>query len=89
MKLEELEGKQSSANRFYNEESYMTFRELMHAISDDWGFDKKNLQKDGYVFWINKTMIGKDFVSYKTSHSYLAPGIFEKLERFYELLEED
>ena len=85
----DLTGKKSLTDRFYNSEPILTFKELVDVLNYDWGFDPNNLVKlDENTYQVNKTTIGKDFVDYKTEHSYLAPGVFEKLEKFYELLEE-
>jgi len=74
---------------FYNSSKINTFRELMNEIFYDWGFCEKNLYKrDDGVFICNKTAIGKDFLEYKTETHELAPGLYEKLEQFYNLLEE-
>ena len=80
---------QCSKGRFYNCSEITTFRELIQHIAYDWGYDPKNLikLKDG-EFQVNKTTIGKDFVDYKTEYSPLKEGVFEKLEKFYELLKE-
>ena len=69
-----------------------TFKELMDEIAYDWGFCAKGLQKttwnDEIAYSINKTFITQNLVTYKASSAELAPGVFEKLEVFYKLLED-
>lgn len=76
--------------RFYNSNKIETFRKLMDKIVYDWEFDKRNLIKlDDNTYQVNKTTIGRDFVDYKTEYHELASGVFEKLEMFYNLLEDN
>lgn len=78
---------QASNGWFYNCGEIKTFRELMDNICYDWGFDKRNLFKDGDEFVINKTTVGKDYLVYKTECFPLAEGLYEKLGIFVDLLD--
>lgn len=53
----------------------------------DWGFDQKNLVKEDGYYWVNKTGIEPDCLTYKTECCEIADGVYEKLEQFYILLE--
>jgi hypothetical protein len=44
------------------------------------------LERHGESFVLNKLYIDKDFLSYKTERYEMAPGVFEDLEEFYEIL---
>ena len=76
----------------YNAGSIESFKELMDQIAYDWDSIytlSKTSGKNGKLgFVVNKLFIGQDFVEYKTDRWKLAPGIFEKVEILYNLLQE-
>jgi len=64
-----------------------TFAELMDLISYDWY--EKGLQKDGELYHLNKLSISPTEASYKTElYDITNPLVYQKLEKFYELLQE-
>lgn len=70
----------------------INFNELMDEIVWSWGDGHeltRVVESDGEVtFYLNKLYIDKQRASYKTDNWTLAPGVFEKLETFYKLLQE-
>jgi hypothetical protein len=75
-----------SKNREYNCSEITTMKELMDHVCYSWG-DNYNLTRlNSGELQLNKLTIGKDFVDYKTEYSPLKEGLFEKLEVFYELI---
>jgi hypothetical protein len=60
----------------------------MDEIVYDWdcGYSLKKISSDEFV--LNKLYIGRNYVIYKTECRELASGIFEQVEKLYELLEE-
>ena len=73
----------------FNAEKIETFKDLMDEVVYDWEFNKDNLRlsEDG-VFHMNKTSIGKNFLEYKTECHELADGLYDKLYKLYEMLNE-
>lgn len=71
----------------YTEGKISTFRELMDEVTWSWEQAYEiHKHEDGYS--LNKLYIKPTEVTYKTSSWELAPGVFEKFERFYALLQE-
>lgn len=65
------------------------FKEVLEQIIYDWGFDSENLNKDDNGnFYINKTYITPEKMTYKTETYYLNKDAFKKLESFWKLLNE-
>lgn len=78
-----------SRNRAYNCPEITTFKELMDYIFYSWDYNYELRRLSTGELQLNKLTIGKDFVDYKTEYSPLKDGLFEKLEKFYELLQEN
>lgn len=65
-----------------------TFKELMDWIMYDWDY-RYSLKKDSVGnFYVNKLYITKTHLTYKTECAELEQGLFEKLEKLWELLDE-
>lgn len=66
-----------------------SFKELMNEISWSWDYPLHELlrEKDG-SFVLNKLYISPTEVMYKEDCWDLAPGVFEKVVKFYEFLKE-
>lgn len=71
------------------DEGEASFKDVFDQICYDWGFDKKNLYQDEKGnFVINKTYITPEEMTYKVWKHKLKPGVFEKLLKLKELLDE-
>lgn len=72
--------------RIPNSYKIETFKELMDEITYDWDTGY-NLNKDQYGnYFINKLYIEPKYVTYKTECHELEEGLFEKVEKLWELL---
>lgn len=68
-----------------------TFRQLMDEITYSWepGYElERHARDDHWAFSLNKLFITPTEVSYKLERWRLASGVFEKLETFWQLLQE-
>ena len=65
-----------------------TFKDLMSEVSYSWDYDYEIIKtKEGH-YSLNKLYIAPEYVTYKMDCYDLAPGVFAKFEKFYELLQE-
>lgn len=69
-------------------EKINSFKELMNEISWSWEYPLYDLHYDEKEnsFYLNKLYILPDRVSYKCENWELAPGVFEDVKAFYNLL---
>lgn len=72
-----------------NEAKITTFKELMDEVSYSWdhNYEIHKTEEGNYV--LNKLYISPTLVTYKTWSWDLSPGVFEKFEKFMELLNEE
>ena len=82
------EEKEKGVTVHFSSSKINTFKELFDHIEYDWSYDPKNLIKDGDLFVINKTTISREWLQYKTEVHEMAPGLYDKLQVFYDLLED-
>ncbi len=66
-----------------------TFHELFDQITYDWDnyYTLKKIGEDSFA--LNKLYIDPDKAVYKTSTYTLAPGLYEKVEKLYELFRDE
>lgn len=71
----------------YNEGTITSFKELLNEILWSWDFPQYDLEKteEGH-YSLNKLYIEPTRASYKTQEWNLGPGVFEEVEKFYNLL---
>lgn len=70
----------------YNEKVITNFLDVFDEIAYDWESQYGMNKHDDGTYSVNKLYIGPDWMSYKTNNWILAPGVFEKVEKFYNLL---
>jgi hypothetical protein len=69
-----------------NEKIITNFIEVFNEIAYDWESQYGMTKHTDGTYSINKLYIGPDGMSYKTSNWVLGPGVFEKVEKLYNLL---
>lgn len=74
---------------FFNSNKITTFQEVFDYITydldDGYALSKG---KDG-IFYVNKLSIGPNFVQYKTECHELADGLYNKVQKLYDLFQEE
>jgi hypothetical protein len=70
----------------FEEKIITNFLDVFDEIAYDWESQYGMTKHSDGTFSINKLYIGPDYMSYKTQHWTLGPGVFEKVEKFYNLL---
>lgn len=72
----------------FNSSKITTFREVFDYIAYDLDSNYTLKRDDSGIFYVNKLYIGPTFVEYKTECHELESGLYEKVEKLYELLQE-
>lgn len=69
--------------------SINSFADMMNEIAYAWD-DKYKMRRDSDgIFVVHKLYIGKNWAQYKEHYFKVAPGVYEQVEKFYEIVKEE
>jgi len=60
-------------------------QEICYAYEDQWGPIRKDAEG---IYHVYKLTVGKNWMQYKQHISYLSPGVYEQMERFFSIEKE-
>lgn len=64
-----------------------SFKELLGHIAWSWEYPQYDFHKQGDTYSLNKLYIMPNMIQYKAETYYLAEGVYESFEAFYNLLQ--
>jgi len=79
----------SNPDRFPNIEEITTFQEVLSWIAYDLDYNYTLTKTSEGNFVVNKLYIEPEYLTYKTECAKLKEGLFEKVEKLWELLNEE
>jgi hypothetical protein len=76
-------------DRFPNIDKIFSFKEVMDWVMYDWDHNYSLEMDSKGNFYVNKLYIEPKYLTYKTECAELAEGLFERVQKLYEVLKYD